>query len=123
MVFSSPIFLFYFLPLVLMTCFLTQRRIHLQNLLLFLGSVLFYFWGEKEHTLIVLISVLINYFTGILISRQESRPVQKFWLGTGIVFNLSILLYFKYYNFFVDEFLTYFDLGKGLDQEQHIHLP
>lgn len=123
MVFSSPIFLFYFLPLVLMACFLAQRKIQLQNFLLFLSSVVFYFWGEKEHTLIVLISVLINYFAGILISRQEGEPARKLWLAAGIVFNLSILIYFKYYNFFVDEFLTYFNLEKGLNQDQKIHLP
>lgn len=123
MVFSSPIFLFYFLPLVLMACFLAQRKIQPQNFLLFLSSVVFYFWGEKEHTLIVLISVLINYFAGILISRQKGEPARKLWLAAGIVFNLSILIYFKYYNFFVDEFLTYFNLGKGLNQDQKIHLP
>jgi alginate O-acetyltransferase complex protein AlgI len=123
MVFSSPIFLFYFLPVVLLAYYLLRKHIVLQNLILFVSSLLFYFWGEKEHSILVLISILINYNVGLLLSKQGTQTAQKITLATGIILNLSILLYFKYYNFFINDFLTYFNLATPLEESDKIHLP
>ncbi len=123
MVFSSPIFLFYFLPVILLICFLTKRAIALQNAFLFLGSLLFYFWGEKEYAILVLISILVNYSTGILIEQNKSDRGRKWILAIGLIVHLSILIYFKYYNFFINDFLSYFNLGIATNEINKIHLP
>ena len=90
MVFSSPIFLFYFLPVILMICFLTRRYIVLQNTFLFLGSLLFYFWGEKEYAILVLISILINYTIGLLIEQSKSEFYRKWILALGLIIHILI---------------------------------
>ena len=123
MVFSSPIFLFYFLPVVLLAYYLLRKHIVLQNLILFVSSLLFYFWGEKGYSILVLISILINYNVGLLLSKQGTQTAQKITLASGIILNISILLYFKYYNFFINDFLTYFNLATPLEESDKIHLP
>ena len=119
MVFSSPIFLFYFLPVVLIFFFLGMKRIRWQNALLFFSSLLFYFWGEKSFTILVLISVLINYSTAYLLERSQDH--RKLILSVGIILNLGLLLYFKYVNFFVLQVLPLFETT--LPNYQSIHLP
>lgn len=105
MVFSSPIFLFYFLPVVLLAYYLLRKHIVLQNLILFASSLLFYFWGEKQYVIIVLFSIAVNYGFGYLISLSKN-DIRKAWiLGIGIVTNLSMLLYFKYFDFFLSTLL------------------
>jgi alginate O-acetyltransferase complex protein AlgI len=123
MVFSSPIFLFYFLPLVLVLYFIARQSIYLQNLILFISSLLFYFWGEKEYSILVLFSILINYSFGLLI-QQNKKPKERKWILTlGLLINLSILIYFKYFNFITHELLVYFNLSEPMDDIQKIHLP
>ncbi|EGV42133.1 MBOAT family protein [Bizionia argentinensis JUB59] len=93
MLFSSPIFLFLFLPVVLLTYFLTPKKLKNYTLLLF--SLVFYTWGEKELVLLILLSAIVDYTSGILISYGKRRLGLIFSIG----FNISILLYFKYANF------------------------
>ena len=101
MVFSSPIFLFYFLPSILLIYALVRGNINLQNIVLFFSSLLFYFWGEKQFAILVLFSITINYLFGYFISKTERDVLKKWILGIGILSNLSLLLYFKYFNFLV----------------------
>jgi alginate O-acetyltransferase complex protein AlgI len=101
MVFSSPVFLFYFLPAVLLIYALVRGNTNLQNIVLFFSSLLFYFWGEKQYAILVLFSILINYSFGFLISKFETLHLKKWILVTGILANLSILIYYKYFNFIV----------------------
>ena len=93
MLFSSPIFLFIFLPLVLLAYFLTPKK-H-KNLTLLVFSLFFYTWGEKELVLLILLSALVDYSSGLMISSGK----RKLGLYSSIIFNISILLYFKYANF------------------------
>jgi alginate O-acetyltransferase complex protein AlgI len=123
MVFSSPIFLFYFLPVVLLFTYLFRRNLTAQNVVLFISSLIFYFWGEKEYTILVLLSVLINYSIGYGLSKPYPARVLKRILVAGILINLSILLYYKYYNFFINDFLSYFGFSEPLAAADHIHLP
>jgi alginate O-acetyltransferase complex protein AlgI len=112
-VFSSIIFLFLFLPLVLLIYHLLPKRV--RNVFLLLVSLLFYFWGEQWLVWIVLASTLIDYFCGLLISGalsgkppklldqggMRTRP-QRTGLVISLVSNLGFLGYFKYANFFVE---------------------
>lgn len=98
MVFSSQIFIFIFLPFTLLFYYLSP--ICIRNYLLLLVSIFFYAWGGVNYVPILLISILINYIFGILISKSIKSPLlSKGSLLIGIVLNLSILFYYKYYNF------------------------
>ena len=98
MVFSSLTFIFIFLPIVLFLLALC-RKTHYQNTLLFLSSLLFYSWGGISYTLILLCSLVLNFFLG---RRIERAIKSKVWLTIGILLNLSSLIVFKYTNFLVE---------------------
>lgn len=118
MVFSSPIFLFYFLPTLLVLYFCTPKAF--KNLILLLASLLFYAWGEGFYLLLMLISILINYVFGRLIQKRRSKG----YLITGVVINLGILITYKYANFLVDNFNFVFDLfGSTPWLLEPVHLP
>ena len=101
MIFSSVSFLFYFFPIVLMLYFLSPRKYH--NLILFISSLFFYFVGEKQYTLILLFSCVFNYF-------YAKRIKDKKTLWFGVIVNLSLLIYFKYTNFIVNDVLGFNNL-------------
>jgi len=120
MVFSSTIFLFLFLPIIILGNFLLNQK-H-RNTFLFIGSLFFYFWGEKSLTIIMLCSIVINYFSGIGIAylQQQKRAVKPL-LAIAIIANLSFLLYYKYFDFFLDN-ISYFGF-KSAFEDSEIILP
>jgi len=99
MIFSSLLFLFSFLPFVILGNYLWRNR-SWQNVLLFIASLIFYAWGEKEKVFVMLASILLNYFIGRGIEGSISTK-RKLYLTIGIVVNLLVLVYFKYAEFFV----------------------
>lgn len=99
MVFSSIFFIFYFLPAILAVYFLAPKR-H-RNLVLFLGSLIFYAWGEPVYVALMLFSTAFNYFAGRKIGRTEQQAQKKRVLTISVVVNLAILVFFKYTNFFL----------------------
>ena len=101
MIFSSVSFLFYFFPIVLILYFLSPRKY--RNLILFISSLFFYFVGEKQYTLILLFSCAFNYF-------YAKRIKDKKTLWFGVIVNLSLLIYFKYTNFIVNDVLGFNNL-------------
>ena len=103
MVFSDLIFLFFFLPAVILVTKLSPRR--LRNTELFLFSLLFYAWGEPVYVLLMLAVILVNYLAGLLVASfpAETRwRERRFALVLAIALNLAILGYFKYTGFFLD---------------------
>ncbi|MFT7527981.1 MAG: alginate O-acetyltransferase complex protein AlgI [Arenicella sp.] len=118
MVFSSPIFLFYFLPSLLLLYFCTPKS--LQNLLLLAASLLFYAWGEGFYLLLMVLSIGINYVFGRLIESRSDKRI----LVIGVALNLSILLAYKYANFIVSNSNLVFEF-LGLPQLilDPVHLP
>ena len=99
MVFSSLLFLFIYLPIVLAIYYLVPRR--WRNLWLFIANLVFYGWGEPVYILLMLFSITINYFAGILIDRhREEKRRAKRILIVDIVINLAMLGFFKYYDLF-----------------------
>lgn len=99
MVFSSSIFLFVFLPIVLAGYYLINPRF--RNVFLLISSLLFYAWGEPKFVLVMLASILINYTSAILIAKTNNLP-KKLFLALGIVLNLAILFSFKYLDFAIN---------------------
>jgi len=123
MVFSSNIFLFAFLPLALVGYFAIDRgikRTTFSNLYLLAISAFFYLWGSGSYLSVLLVSITVNYFIGKL----TYRYVKKYILAIGVAFNVSILFYFKYYNFFLGSFGQLFsNLGIQLKGNEAIIFP
>lgn len=104
MVFSSVIFLFRFLPIFMILYFATYiwpaaRR--MRNVILFLGSLFFYAWGEPVYVLLLLFSTLSDYTHGRLIDRFRGRTIASVLLASSIIINLAVLGYFKYADFLI----------------------
>ena len=103
MVFSDLIFLFFFLPAVILVTKLSPKA--WRNLELLLFSLLFYAWGEPVYVFLMLAVIGVNYFAGLLVSRfpRETRPTQrKLALTLSVAVNLAILGTFKYAGFFAE---------------------
>jgi len=101
MVFSSSIFLFFFLPLVIFGYYLLKENYRIYFLLM--ASLFFYAWGKPRHVLIMLLSIVINYMFGILIDKGHANKIlAKLLLVLAVIGNLGILFYFKYLNFTLD---------------------
>lgn len=101
MLFSSILFLFYFLPVVLLLYYVLPKKFH--NAVLLLASIIFYSWGEPIYVFLMLFSSIFNYFMAIDIGRE--RAAGKNGKGTlifTVIFNLFILCFFKYYGFLMD---------------------
>lgn len=100
MLFSSLTFLFVFLPILFGIYFLTPRKG--KNIALLIFSLLFYAWGGFSYTLILIVSIILNY----LISLRINQTKNKNWLIFGIIINVTVLVIFKYLNFFIDNINT-----------------
>lgn len=99
MLFSSNTFLFGFLPAVVVLYYLCPRRC--RNVLLLVSSLIFYGWGEPKYVLLMLVSILLNYFCGLAAAWQQSRQRStRGVLVLGVVLNLGMLGFFKYGTFF-----------------------
>lgn len=99
MVFSSATFLFIFLPVVLVLYYIVPAR--WRNGILLAASLLFYSWSEPRFIALLLISITADYFIARRMDLAEGSK-RKGWLAGSLVFNLAILAYFKYANFFID---------------------
>lgn len=102
MVFSSLPFLFLFLTVVLLVSHLLPFRF--RNFFLLLANLVFYAYGEPIYILIMIGSILVNYFCGILMGKQSSQGRRRAVLVVGIILNLAALGVFKYAGLFADTF-------------------
>ncbi|MED2805405.1 MBOAT family protein [Bacillus thuringiensis] len=101
MVFSNLVFLCLFLPAVLLIYYAVRKE--LQNIVLLFFSLVFYAWGEPIYVFLMLFSILVNYWFGILLGNSRfTNGQRKLLLTFAIVMNTAILGYFKYANFLVD---------------------
>ncbi|MEY8414658.1 MBOAT family O-acyltransferase [Tissierella praeacuta] len=115
MVFSSILFLFYFLPVVLTIYFISPKKY--RNFILFLSSLLFYSWGEPKYIWIMLFSTILDYTCGRLVYRyKDNKDVNKarLWLGVSIFTNLGLLGFFKYSDFFISNINNIFGFNISL---------
>ena len=100
MLFSSLVFLYQFLPIILFIYYLSKER--LQSVVLLFASLVFYACGGPSYLSILIISILINYFSGLAIGSGEVKKRRKTFLVLGIILNLSLLVIFKYTHFFIE---------------------
>ncbi len=123
MVFSSTVFLFLFLPALLLVYFASPRI--LKNLVLLAASLFFYAWGEGAWVLLMMSSIGMNHVLGVLLSRhpQGSTPAKRL-CGLSVVLNVAMLVAFKYANFLVDNLNVVLGaLGAGTIELAPVHLP
>lgn len=112
MVFSSLVFLFAFLPAVLLSYYISPKKI--RNCVLLIASLLFYSWGEPVYILIMVFATVFDYVNGILIQNAREKGQQKrakMILVLSLVVNLGVLLLFKYSGFFVENINAVFSSG------------
>ena len=98
-----------FLPIVfLLYWFVANKNLKLQNFLIVVASYLFYGWWDWRFLSLILFSTLVDYTVGIRLSREDNISKRKILLWISILVNLGFLGFFKYYNFFLDNFITAF---------------
>lgn len=98
-----------FLPIVfILYWFATNQNLKSQNLLIVAASYLFYGWWDWRFLSLILFSTVVDYFVGIALGKQRNKPKRKALLWISILVNLGFLGFFKYYNFFLDNFIGAF---------------
>ena len=98
MLFSTMTFVFMFLPIVLVLYLVTKKELH--NPILLISSIIFYAWGEPKYLAIMLLTILINWLGAIGVDKFKNH--KKLVLALTIIANLGFLIYFKYFNFLID---------------------
>lgn len=110
MVFSSLMFVFFFLPIVTIIYYLLVRQKVLKNLWLFGSSIFFYFiGGGAEHTILLLNCIIFNYLMALLIesAKRKSKSLSKIVLIITILYDLGVLGYYKYCSFFISQLVDF----------------
>ena len=106
MIFSSILFIYYFLPLLLIFYFLVPNKY--KNLILLVFSLIFYFLSEPKYIIVLLLSCVINY---ILSKQIEKNKHPKLYLIISLIYNIGSLLIFKYTDFFIDNVNNIFNIN------------
>ena len=100
-----------FLPIVfLLYWFVAQKNIKLQNALIVLASYVFYGWWDWRFLSLIIFSTVVDYLVGQKLRVEEKQSKRKVLLWTSIIVNLGFLGFFKYYNFFLENFVDAFSL-------------
>lgn len=100
-----------FLPIVFaLYWFVTNKSLKMQNLLIIAASYLFYGWWDWRFLSLIIFSTLVDYAVGVGLSKQENQTKRKLLLWTSIIVNLGFLGLFKYYDFFLENFISAFSL-------------
>ena len=102
MLFSSIPFLYYFLPSVLVLYFIAPKK--LKNSVILVSSLVFYGWGEPKYVVLMIASIIIGYFSGLLIEAFNQGKKAKLFLWLSVIVNLGFLGFFKYSDFFIENF-------------------
>ncbi|MFV0465990.1 MAG: MBOAT family O-acyltransferase [Lachnospiraceae bacterium] len=125
MLFSSMLFLWTFLPIVLIgSRLLSRASVIVKNLFLLAASIWFYAWGEPIYVVLLLVSILLNFILGRILgyaNEKENDTARRVTLIIAIVINLLILGYYKYFDFFIQTVNSI--MGKEVMQIRNIALP
>ena len=100
MLFSSLLFIFLFLPIFLLLYYLVPFKF--KNIILLIFSLIFYAWGEPKYILLLIFVTLLNYICGLIIDKNDNKKVKKYVMIICIILNISLLGFFKYTNFIID---------------------
>jgi len=113
LVFSSAVFLVFFLPILLAIYYLTPKKY--KNIVLLVFSIVFYAWGAPKFIFVILSTTFLDFHLVNWMERAKSESKRKLLLSISVCINLGLLGYFKYMNFFIDNFnslFSYFGFGE-----------
>jgi alginate O-acetyltransferase complex protein AlgI len=110
MIFSSLLFVFVFLPIMLTVYYLAPRV--LKNLMLVVGSLIFYAWGEPIYVFLMLFVCIFDYFNGRLLAKFNDRKTwRRTVLAISLTVDLGVLGFFKYFGFLIANINALLDLN------------
>ena len=108
MLFNSFEYLIFLPTVFILYWFVFNKNLKFQNLLILVSSYVFYGWWDYRFLSLIFFSTIVDYIIGLNIPKQNSEKNQKLLLWCSVLFNLSVLGFFKYYNFFVDSWVELF---------------
>ncbi len=108
MLFNSVDFAIFLPIFFILYWFVTKNNLKLQNLLIVVASYFFYGWWDWRFLSLILFSTIVDFWVGIKLSNVQNKTKRKILLWTSILVNLGFLGFFKYYNFFLDNFIASF---------------
>ncbi len=109
MIFNSLDFAL-FLPVIFILYWILNTKIKLQNGLVVIASYIFYGWWDWRFLSLIIFSTIVDYTVGLKLGKENNKRIRKLLLWTSIIVNLGFLGYFKYCNFFIDNFSTAFSI-------------
>src|SRR5690554_5282051 len=109
MLFSSIIFLYYFLPLVLGLYFIVPKKY--KNFILLISSLFFYFYGEPIYSILMITSIGLGYLHGLWIDRMKNSKYAKLPMISSVIVSIGSLVFFKYSNFLINNLNNFFSLN------------
>tara|TARA_Y100000768_G_scaffold319244_1_gene254860 strand:+ start:81 stop:1511 length:1431 start_codon:yes stop_codon:yes gene_type:complete len=115
MLFNSLEFLIFLPTVFLLYWFVFQKNLRAQNSLLLISSYVFYGWWDYRFLSLIFLSTIVDYFVGLKIHDSDDKKIKKSYLWVSILFNLGLLGFFKYFNFFIDSWI---DLLGAIGYEQ-----
>ena len=118
MLFNSIEFVLFFILFSFIYWKLLGKKREYQNLFILLGSYFFYGWWDYRFLILIISSTLVDFYVAKLIPIQNSFSKQKILLFFSIIFNLSLLGFFKYFNFFIESFQDFLQLF-GIEYSKH----
>lgn len=121
MLFNTGNFLIFFSIIFIIYWYCLGNSLKLQNLLLLLSSFIFYSVFSFRYLAILIIVILFNYFISNIIFSKKSERTSRFFYLLGLIGNLGLLIFFKYYNFFIDSF-GLFALSENQSLNLHIDI-
>lgn len=105
MLFNSIPFLLFLPTVFFLYWFVFKKQIYAQNILLLLSSYVFYGWWDYRFLGLIAASTLIDYIVGLALAKQEDKNIRKKLLWISLIFNLGLLGFFKYFNFFIESWV------------------
>ena len=106
MLFNSIEYIVFFPIVYVLYWFIFNNNKGFQNSIIFISSYFFYGWWDWRFLILIFFSTVVDYFIGIKIYESISRGNKKNYLWLSILFNVGILGFFKYYNFFIDSWIN-----------------
>ncbi len=116
MTFNSLSFVYFIVPILCMYWYLFNKNKVSQNILLLISSLFFYAFADWRFLFLLIISILLNYYLGLKIRNAKKEKIQQRFLYLGLICNIGLLIYFKYFNFFYEGFvqlLNIFDISSS----------
>lgn len=110
MLFNSFEFLIFLPTVFVIYWFILKNNTKGQNILILLSSYVFYGWWDYRFLSLIILSTLVDYFIGLRLNSEDSAVKRKYFLWISILFNLGVLGFFKYFNFFIDSFIDLFQI-------------